>query len=160
MTPPLFARALIAATAPPGDYESVAGDLFEEYTRRAQCGERVRADRWYWSQVFRSIPYLLSYSRLHRSFGATLARFFAIGILVLTMLVANELIGDAIHTLYRTVTGLGAWPFFLAGLADAAFFGAVAIAILGRTERELHSPVRCSCSRSSRFPSFWAFHHD
>jgi hypothetical protein len=58
-----LAQALVAATAPPNDYESVAGDLHEEYLRRARFADVHAANRWYWSQALRSIPSLLSYSR-------------------------------------------------------------------------------------------------
>jgi hypothetical protein len=47
MTPPFIARALIAATAPASDYESVDGDLLEEYALRVRQDGRSAADRWY-----------------------------------------------------------------------------------------------------------------
>lgn len=132
MTPPLVARALVAAAAPPVDYESVAGDLYEEYAWHVQGEGRACADRWYWSQALRSVPSLLSYSRARRSLGATLAAATVIVFALVAMLVSDELIGDAIHAVYHTITGIGAWPFFLAGWFDAAFFGAV-IAVLLRS---------------------------
>ncbi|MBC5799205.1 MAG: hypothetical protein GIX03_06745 [Candidatus Eremiobacteraeota bacterium] len=130
MTPPLVARALVAAVTPPHDYESVAGDLYEEYTRHGQWEGRSRADRWYWSQAIRSMPSLLSYSRARPSFGATITAATVIATALVAMLLANELIADGIYAVYRTVSGIGAWPFFLAGWADAAFFGAMIAALL------------------------------
>jgi hypothetical protein len=128
--PPLGARALVAAVTPPVDYESVAGDLYEEYARRVRWDGRSCADRWYWSQAIRSIPSLLSYSRSRRSFGATLTAAAVVVFALVAMLFSNELIGDGIHAVYRTISGIGAWPFFLAGWLDAAFFGAVIAALL------------------------------
>jgi len=130
VTPPLGARALVAAFTPPVDYESVAGDLYEEYARHVEWEGRACADRWYWSQAIRSIPSLLSYSRARRSLGATVTAATVIILALVAMLIANELIGDGIYAVYRTITGIGAWPFFLSGWLDAAFFGAVIAALL------------------------------
>ena len=56
MSPPVVAAALIAAFAPPNDYESIAGDLHEEYVRDAHCSTTSAATRWYWSLVLLSDP--------------------------------------------------------------------------------------------------------
>lgn len=129
MTPPFAAQVLVAAVTPPADYESVAGDLYEEYADRAELAGRTAADHWYWSQAIRSIPSLLLYSRSSRSLVASIATAAIVVFALVAMLILNELIGDAIFTVYRNVTGFGAWPFFLAGWMDAAFFGAVLAAI-------------------------------
>jgi hypothetical protein len=51
-------RVLACATAP-GDRDAVSGDLAEEYAIRLREGSRLRAVCWYWSQVFRAVPWLL-----------------------------------------------------------------------------------------------------
>ena len=130
MTPPFLARALVAATAPPADFESVAGDLQEEYALRVRSAGRAGADRWYWSQALRSIPSLLAYTRVRPSlvFDALIAALVVV--LLVAMLVLNELLGDAIFAVYHHGSGVLAWPFFLAGWSDAVFFGALLAAIL------------------------------
>lgn len=129
MTPPAIARAIVAVATPPPDYESVSGDLHEEYVRKARYEGRASADAWYWSQAIGSIPSLLSYSRTSPSAGGTFVTALVVLGAIVGMLFANELIGDAIHSVYRTVSGIGAWPFFLAGWLDAACFGALIAAL-------------------------------
>ncbi len=129
MNPPAIPQAIVAVLAPPSDCESVLGDLHEEYVRRSEWQGRSRADSWYWMQAIGSIPSLLSYSRERGSAGATLVTAFIVGVSIVAMLSANELIGDAIHRFYHSVSGSGAWPFFLAGWIDAAFFGAFIAAL-------------------------------
>jgi hypothetical protein len=130
MKPPFLARALVAAAAPPVDYESVDGDLYEEYAQHAKCTGRAFADRWYWSQAIRSLPSLLSYSRSRRSLGANLTTAAIVAFALVAMLLLNEVLYNAIFAVYRTISGIGAWPFFLAGWLDAAFFGALIAALV------------------------------
>ena len=51
--PPAWAEALLRIFLKPGDFESVSGDLLEEYRESVYptMGQR-RADRWYLAQVF------------------------------------------------------------------------------------------------------------
>jgi hypothetical protein len=127
VTPPFVARALLAAATPPADYESVAGDLYEEYGRRVASTGRAFADRWYWSQALRSVPSLLMYSRSRSSFAANAATGAIIVCLLLAMLLCKETIDGAIYALYRNA---GRWSFFLADWSDAALFGAALAAIV------------------------------
>jgi len=127
MTPPLVPRALVAAATSPVDYESVAGDLYEEYARRVRSAGRATADRWYWSQAFRSVPALLSYSRSRHSLAANAATAAIVVFVLIAMLLCKELVDAVIHTVYRS----GAhWTFFVADWIDAALFGAMLSAIL------------------------------
>lgn len=50
--PPRLADALLRAIVPPSDFESISGDLLEEYreVRRPSLG-RLRADAWYARQI-------------------------------------------------------------------------------------------------------------
>jgi hypothetical protein len=131
MTPPLWARAVVAATAPPRDYESVAGDLHEEYVRLVRLKGRAHADAWYCSQAVRSIPSLLSYSRFSEAPWLRIGIAFFVAISLLVMLVVNELAGDVIAR-YTNATrfGIGAWPYFVAGWLDALVFGFLIAAIV------------------------------
>jgi hypothetical protein len=123
MTPPFLARAIVAAVAPPLDYDVVSGDLHEEYVRRA-ASNGAAADLWYWSQTLRSVPSLLSYSR-SGSLASNLASGLIVAGVLLAMLVANELVGDVVHRFYGEASGLGAWPYFVTGWLVAVLAGAV-----------------------------------
>jgi hypothetical protein len=124
MTPPFIARALVAAATSPADYESVAGDLHEEYARRVERTGRTCAGRWYWSQAFRSVPSLLLYSRSSSSFAANIATGIIVVCVLLAMLLCKDMIDSAIDTVYHETVGVRAWPFFLGDWMDAAIFGA------------------------------------
>jgi hypothetical protein len=130
MMPPIVPRTLLAAATAPLDHDSVIGDLHEEYLERFQSLGRAHADRWYWSQTLRSIPSLLSYSRAPGSLGAGAATVAIAALVLFAMLALNELIADAILTVYHSQSGTAAWPFFLAGWLDAACCGAVLAALL------------------------------
>ncbi len=124
MTPPVLAQALVAATAPPNDYESVAGDLHEEYVRLTHCAGEAAANRWYWSQALRSIPSLLSYSRLHRSIATGLVTASVALAVLVAMLLAVEPIQ---HLLLAAFGGSRSpmWALFSAEWLNAALFGAI-----------------------------------
>ena len=127
MTPPFVARGLVAAATPPADYESVAGDLYEEHARRVESTGRACADRWYWSQALRSIPWLLSYSRSGRSLAANATTSAIVVGVLFAMLLCKETIDGAIHRVYPDAAH---WIFFLADWLDAALFGAALAAIV------------------------------
>lgn len=131
LTPPFVAQALIAAAAPPADYECIAGDLQEEYIRRAQMIGVPAANRWYWSQTLQSIPPLLSYSRVRRSLWNACGTAFIVVIALVTLLVATEGVNDAIHSACAN-RPCGTWAYFTADWITAALFGA-AIALLIRS---------------------------
>ncbi len=127
MMPPLVPRALVAAVTPSPDYESVAGDLCEEYARRAASMGRACADRWYWSQAFRSIPALLAYSRTRGSLAQNAATAAIVVCVLFAMLLCEDALGGALHSAYPSLHG---WPFLLMTWIDAAAFGAVLAAIV------------------------------
>jgi hypothetical protein len=130
MRPPVVAAALIAAVAPPNDYESIAGDLYEEYLRYARCSSTREANRWYWSQVLLSIPSLLSYSRVRRS----PLQAAGVGITVLAVLTTMLLATVPINALLQTIFGNpDRWPLWLSfcvDWTDAAVFGSILALIL------------------------------
>jgi hypothetical protein len=130
---PLLARALVAAAAPPDDYESVVGDLHEEYEMRLSEHGRRSADRWYWSQALRSMPPLLTYSRSRNSFIATALATLAVLAILALMLICNEMIDDGLAAIIPSIQhahdGIRAWPFFAVGWSVAAVFGAILVAI-------------------------------
>ena len=125
MKPPVFAEALIAAATPPADYESIAGDLHEEYVGYARSSGTSAANRWYWSQELRSIPWLLSYSRTHRSLlGRAGVGLTAIAV-HLAMLLATVPINALLDATFGSVTRCPPSVWFGACWVDAATFGAV-----------------------------------
>lgn len=132
MSPPRIAQAIVEVSAPPGDLESVSGDLHEEYVRMRVREGQARADAWYWSQALRSAPSLLAYSRVPRSFGALAATLLLVLSGIVVLLLLNEFIDDAIRTVYRPAHASGSWPFFAAGCFLAAACGA-AISALRRS---------------------------
>ena len=131
MRPPVVAEALVAAIAPPNDYESIAGDLHEEYLCCARLSNRRVANRWYWSQVVLSIPGMLSYSRVHRS----ALHAIGIGLTAVGVLIAMLLATLPINALLDAMFGSANWPpavSFCAYWTDGAVFGAV-LALLVRS---------------------------
>lgn len=131
MTPPVIAQALLAAAAPPADYDSVAGDLHEEYVRRVQLTGVGAANRWYWSQALASIPPLLSYSRTSRSIWNALATGTIVVLALIALLFATEGIDNAIHLACHGKP-CPTWLYFSADWIDAAAFGAT-LAVLVRS---------------------------
>lgn len=130
MKPPVVAEALVAALASPNDYESIAGDLHEEYLCYAHLSGRRAANRWYWSQVLLSIPWMLSYSRAHRS----ALHAFGIGLTAIAVLIAMVLATVPINALLDAIFGSASWPpavSFCAYWTNGAVFGAV-LALLVR----------------------------
>ncbi len=124
MRPPALAAALVAALASPNDYESIAGDLHEEYLRRARLSEPSAANRWYWSQTLLSIPALVSYPRPRR----TVLHTVGVGATVIAVLVAMLLATMPINALLDAIFGSNRSPlaaFMVAGWIDAAVFGAI-----------------------------------
>ncbi|MEA2690091.1 MAG: hypothetical protein QOJ39_2860 [Candidatus Eremiobacteraeota bacterium] len=130
MTPPFLARAIVAAAAPPLDYESVAGDLEEEYAGRVESAGRAHADRWYWSQALRSVPALLAYTRVRPSLVLDALTAALVVVLLVAMLFVAEFMCNALFSVYPHASGARSWPFFVAGWADAAFFGALLTVIV------------------------------
>jgi hypothetical protein len=133
MRPPVVAEALIAAIAPPNDYESVAGDLHEEYLRYVGVSSTRAANRWYWSQALLSIPSLLSYSRTHRSaLHAVGVGLTALAVLI-AMLLATLPINMLLQAIFGSLARCPLWVWFCADWLDAAVFGAV-LALIVRSD--------------------------
>lgn len=125
MRPPTLAQALLAAVAPAGDYEIVAGDLDEEYLRIQSLRGPKAANHWYWAQTLLSIPSLLSYSRSNKSprrrIGVALIAF-AVLIAMATVLMAIEL---AAQMIFGNANAGGGWIWLCITYIDAVVFGAV-----------------------------------
>ena len=130
MKPPTLAHALLVAATAPSDYESVAGDLEEEYTRISFQSGRSIADRWYWSQALRSLPSLLSFTRTRQSFARGTMTVIIVVLGLAAMLMTNELSEGVLAKWFPTTTGIGTWPFFLTGWFNAACFGAIIAAFV------------------------------
>jgi hypothetical protein len=125
MRPPVLAQALVAAIAPQNDYESVAGDLHEEYLRYARVHSTRAANWWYWSQVLLSIPSLLSYSRAHRSALRALGIGIAVPIVLAAMLLASLPIDLLLMSIYGSMDGCPMAVQFTAYWTEAVAFGAL-----------------------------------
>ena len=122
--PPLVPRVLLAAATPSADYDSIAGDLHEEYAQRRAREGRSRADCWYWSQALRSLPALLAYSRAHPSLRGRLSTAaIAVGVLI-AMLAGKDLVDRLIDGV-RPRGELPAYLYFLLDWAVAAACGAM-----------------------------------
>jgi hypothetical protein len=116
---------LIAASAPSADYESIVGDLHEEYVHRVRSGGVNAASKWYWSQTIRSLPALLVYSRTHRSpIGLLGVALTALAVLV-AMFLATMPINAILQAVFGDLTRCPAVVSFLAYWLDAAVFGAL-----------------------------------
>lgn len=125
MRPPVVAAALVAAVAPPNDYESIAGDLHEEYLRYARLSSARAANRWYWSQVLLSIPWLLSYSRAHRSALHAISVGLSVIAVLIAMLLATVPIDALLQAIFNSLARCPLWVSFCAYWIDAAVFGTV-----------------------------------
>jgi hypothetical protein len=55
-----LANWILACAIAPADRQCILGDLAEEYAIRRGTTSRMSANFWYWTQVLRSIPWLLS----------------------------------------------------------------------------------------------------
>jgi hypothetical protein len=132
MKPPVVAQGILAAAAPTSEYEIIAGDLHEEYLRVVSSSGTKAANRWYWSQILLSIPWLISYSRSKRS---TLRRT-SVALISLAVLFAMLLVTTVIGTVLRSLFGIDRIPEYVwicVDYADAVAFGAV-LARLVRTD--------------------------
>jgi hypothetical protein len=125
LRPPLLAEMLVAVATPPNDYESVAGDLHEEYLRRAASAGTSDANRWYWSQVLRSIPSLLRYSRVRRSALQTTGVALTVLVVLATMLLATVPINAALQAIFGDLARCPLLVWYGADWLDAAAFGAL-----------------------------------
>src|SRR5206468_4017493 len=75
---PPIATWLLERVLPATDREAVIGDLIEEYALRARSTPPSIAGRWYWGQVYRSIPQVLRCAiRRGRWLGAVGVAFVA-----------------------------------------------------------------------------------
>lgn len=58
--PPRLATWLLSRLLPERDRDAVLGDLVEEYALRLRSASPSTVSRWYWGQVYRSIPPVLA----------------------------------------------------------------------------------------------------
>ncbi len=126
MRPPTFAQALLAAVAPTHDYEIVAGDLHEEYLGILRSRGVKAANRWYWAQIFLSIPSLVSYSRSRTS---ALGQISAV-LISLSVLFAMLVVITVIETAFQSQR-IPHYVWVCANYADAAVFGSILARLVG-----------------------------
>jgi hypothetical protein len=72
-----LANWMLACALAPDDRQCVLGDLAEEYVVRRRYTSRTSAAWWYWTQVLRSIPWLLWSPVRRGGWVATLGVAFA-----------------------------------------------------------------------------------
>jgi hypothetical protein len=120
---PRIATWLLGRLLPPTDREALLGDLIEEYAIRVRSDPASMVDRWYWGQVYRSIPQA-QWSAIRRggasiTLGTALAAFIAAGALESASLAAlsRVLVADANQPTARSV---------IVGLATIVLGGYVA----------------------------------
>lgn len=70
--PPWLAEKLLSGIVSPDQGDALLGDLCEEHAARASASPPAAA-RWYWNQVFRSLPILLGRRARHGRWLSTLA---------------------------------------------------------------------------------------
>jgi hypothetical protein len=128
MTPPFIPRALIAAAAPPTDYDVIEGDLHEEYIARVRTLGAAEANRWYWSQALRSIFPLLSCFRVQRSVRTTLATSGIVVVLLFAMLFTKDFVDELIAKLSHH--SFPASLYFALDWFVAAAFGLILAAVV------------------------------
>ena len=128
MNPPFVPRALVAAAAPPSDYDVIDGDLYEEYLARVRRSGTAKANRWYWSQAVRSIPALLSYSRTKSTLAGALSLTAIVIAVLFCMLFAKDAVDSMIDRLSQH--GMPAEAYFLLDWLIAAVFGAILAALV------------------------------
>jgi hypothetical protein len=121
---PFVPRALLVATMPTAEYESILGDLHEEYIERFRRLGRLQADLWYWDQSLRSIPSLLSYTRDQFSPGKRLSTAAIAFGLLCAMLFVKDLF-DRFIDAFQPAAGLPIWLYFTLDWLIAAIFGAL-----------------------------------
>ncbi len=121
MRPPALAQALVAAAAPAGDYEIIAGDLHEEYVRIMNSSGAKAANRWYWAQTLRSIPSLLSYSKSNRS----ALRQIGVACTALAVLVTMSAVLMTLDSVFGNGDQLACWVWFCINYTNAVVFGAI-----------------------------------
>lgn len=75
MNPPRIAEAIASGlVADPDLEEPILGDLREEWNERVERAGVPAARAWYWGQVLRSVPHLLSERWIHRSPEKTMTK--------------------------------------------------------------------------------------
>jgi hypothetical protein len=133
MKPPVVAQGILAAAAPTSEYQIIAGDLHEEYLRVVSSSGTKAANRWYWSQILLSIPWLISYSRSKRStLRRTSVALISLAVLF-AMLLVTTLIGMVLRSLFGGIDRIPEYVWICVDYADAVAFGAV-LARLVRTD--------------------------
>lgn len=129
MRPPALAQALLAAAAPSGEFDVIAGDLYEEYLRIRSLRGQSAANHWYWAQTLLSLPSLLSYSRSDRSVRRVIGVTFS----ALAVLVAMLVVITAIDVVFQRLFGLARIPRYVwpcVNYGDALLFGAILAAVV------------------------------
>jgi hypothetical protein len=113
----------IAQLVPLPTLDAALGDLAEEYALRAQGTSALRASRWYWGQVARSMPQMM-WSDIRRD-GVLTTFAVAFGAWVVASVV-ESLADIALIALFGSDEVVSALPGALVGLGALALGGYLA----------------------------------
>lgn len=102
MLPPRVRWAIraFASVVPPRDVDVLIGDLEEEYALRAQSAAPRVIAVWYWSQVARSVPFLMWISVRRGGLLATIAT-------AVIACLAQAIVEGATHAVATSLVGYG-----------------------------------------------------
>ncbi|MEO8661814.1 MAG: hypothetical protein ABI693_25335 [Bryobacteraceae bacterium] len=127
-TPPGAATVILRLMVPEADAEAIEGDLFEEFTYiiLPRHGAPV-ARRWYWRQVFRSSPSLISLL-IRRGEVAPLLAAAAAGVVL--PLLGLETLWSIVLSLVPLKTGTVRPDAFLWANVSVVLLGSVAAGLL------------------------------
>jgi len=116
----------IAQLVPVQAFDAALGDLAEEYTLRAQRTSSLRAARWYWGQIVRSMPQMM-WIDIRR--GGVLATFAIACGAWLVASVVESIADAALVVAFGSDDTVSALPGVLVGLAAFAFGGYLAAVV-------------------------------
>jgi len=138
---PRVATWLLACLLPRADREAVVGDLIEEYAIRAQSTSPSSVVRWYWGQIWRSIPLIL-WSTVRRggalsTLGVALGAYIAAGMLefagtaAISRLLDTNARAFAILSVIVGLATIGLAGYFAAWIRSGAASALAGIVMIG-----------------------------
>lgn len=147
-----MATWLLERVVPESNRDAVLGDLAEEYALRARSADSLTVSRWYWGQVYRSIPRMVWGSvrsgRWLSTLGVAIGAYIAAGALEFagTAAISRLLAPDAsVYTLLNVVVGLttmGIGGYFATWIRPGAATALAGI-VIGSMEHHRGVPSDC-----------------
>ena len=139
--PPQWAERLLVQLVAPVDQECIVGDFAERYLSKVYTEGHKAAQRWYWQELLRSLPFLLILLQrqwCRRSTMEKLAYFEkgnrAVILSVILMIPAVLLVcGGLLYSLFDVATVNNALNFNLFIFHPTVILGGMALALLLNT---------------------------